>query len=224
MLALGSAAITGNSLGYFDGEELAPFVVEKLPLPLEDVWLFALKLHVIAAVFALPSCLLLLSRTFLRKAPAAHRWLGRVTGGVVLLGLAPSGFYLSLFAKGGWSSTLGFALSGAIVVGAMVQGIRTARAKRFAEHKRWTLHVLAQLSVAVSSRAMLLAFDAANVDPDLAYSVSLWLPVLASAAAVELLAGSPLRSLSHAWRNHEALHRPRHTHPRNFDLRGAAER
>ena len=40
-LALGSAAITRGSLGYF-GEDMAPFVIEKLPVPFEEMWLRAL--------------------------------------------------------------------------------------------------------------------------------------------------------------------------------------
>jgi len=82
-------------------------------------------------------------------------------------------------------------LSGAIVATAMVQGVRTARARRLVEHRRWVLHVLAQLSVAVTSRAMLFAFDAAAVDEQLAYLVSLWVPVVGSFALVELLSNRP---------------------------------
>src|SRR5262245_48940532 len=115
VLALGSALITWSSLVYFDADEYAPFVLEKLelPVPNEARYIHALQLHVIAAAFALPACLLLISRTLMRRAPRVHRWLGRITGTVTVLGLAPSGFYLSLYAKGGLLSTMGFMLSGA---------------------------------------------------------------------------------------------------------------
>ena len=203
-LAAGSAAIAYGSLVYFDAEELPPFVIEKLPLPMEDLWLFALKAHVVAAAFALPACIILSLKVMLRY-PRVHRWLGRATGAAVLFALAPSGFYLSLFAKGGIASTLGFALSGVIVVVAMVKGIATARRGDYVAHRRFTLHVLAQLSVAVTSRALLFALDAANVDPDRAYLFSLWAPVLLSALAVELLVSrrNPTRR-----KHHEAVVRP----------------
>lgn len=197
-LAAGSLVIAAGSLAYF-GEDLAPFVVEKLPLPLEDLWLRALQLHVVAAAVCLPGCLLLSLTVVIRRAPRLHRWLGRITGALVLLALVPSGLYLAWFAKGGTWSTVGFLLSGAIVAVAMVQGVRAARARRFVEHRRWVLHVLAQLSVAVTSRAMLFGFDAANVDEQLAYLVSLWLPVVGSFGLVELLAprsGSRVRTAS----------------------------
>jgi hypothetical protein len=190
-LTLGSAFITFGSFDYFRTDRPA-FVIEKLPLPWEEVWLGALRVHVVAAAFALPGCLLLMSKTALTRAPRLHRWAGRVTAAVVLLALVPSGCYLALFAKAGLLSTAGFSLSGGIVAAAMVQGVREARARRFAAHRRCALHVLAQLSVAVTSRAMLLGFDAIGLDPERAYLIALWLPVAASALAVELI----------SWRNH----------------------
>jgi hypothetical protein len=222
-LAAGSAAITSASLVYFD-EDLAPFVLEKLPLPLEDVWMLALRVHVVAAAICLPGCLLLSLGIVLRRARRFHRWVGRVTGAVVLLALVPSGLYLSWFAKGGLPSTVGFMVSGAIVAAAMVQGIRAARARRFLDHRRWVLHVLAQLSVAVTSRAMLFAFDAAAVDESLAYLVSLWVPVAGSFGLVELLSTRTrirTRTTTPAWRTHEAPVDARHPHLVPYDLRRA---
>lgn len=209
VLAIGSAAITRASLVYFDADEYAPFVLEKLelPLPSEQRYLLALQTHVIAAAVALPACLALLSRTLLRRAPRVHRWLGRLTGGVTVLALAPSGFYLSLYAKGGLAGTLGFMLSGAIVVVAMVCAVREARARRFAAHRRFVLHVVAQMAVAVISRAMLVLAHVAGYDHEAAYLVSLWIPVVCCAAAVECLAGPvvPFRRNHASSRDRRAL-------------------
>jgi hypothetical protein len=199
-LAAGSALIARGSVAYFDPEEIAPFVLEKLPLADEARYLLTLQVHVVAAAFALPGCLALVSTTLLRRLPRLHRWLGRLVGGAVVFALVPSGFALSLHATGGLPSTLGFVATGAITLVAMVQGVRTARARRFAEHRRWVWHVLAQLSVAVTSRALLLAFDAAAVDPERAYVISLWLPVVGSALIVEALTRTTPLSLP--WRTH----------------------
>ena len=153
-LGVGALVIGWASRVYFASDELAPFVIEKLPLPHEDLWLAALKVHVVAASFALPACLLLSWKRMLRV-PRTHRWLGRATGAVILAALVPSGLYLSRFAKGGAPATVGFALSGLIVAVAMVWGIGRARAKDYIGHRRCMLHVLAQLSVAVTSRTLL---------------------------------------------------------------------
>lgn len=204
LCAAGSAAITAGSVGYFDPDEWPAFVIEKLPLAterLETLWLLALRVHVVAAAFALPGCLLLCSQRLMRKAPAAHRWLGRMVGVVVLGMLCPSGLIMAFFAKAGVWSTVGFILTGIITGGAMLWGIRQARRRNFVAHRRAVFHVLAQLSVAVTSRAMLFALHAAGMEPDAAYLLALWLPVVGSALAVELAVRGPPLPLS-VWRSH----------------------
>lgn len=197
-LATGALVIGWASRVYFASDELAPFVIEKLPLPHEELWLSALKVHVVAASFALPACLLLSWKRMLRF-PRTHRWLGRVTGAIILAALVPSGLYLSLYAKGGAPATVGFALSGMIVAAAMVWGVGRARAKDYAGHRRCMLHVLAQLSVAVTSRTLLPLLDAVGIDPDPAYLFALWAPVLAGVGFVEIcLVRRPHRRSSHA--------------------------
>ncbi len=183
-ITLGAAAIAKASFGYF-GEEMPLFVVEKLPLPYEETWLRVLKFHVAASLFCLPACLLLLSTSALKRLRGLHRWLGRITGMVTLLVLVPSGAYMAFFAKGGVLGTIGFLLTGTIVAVAMVLGIHAARRRRIVEHRRWMLHVAAQMSVAVISRVMMLGFDAFAFDPSAAYLISLWLPVIGGFLVVE---------------------------------------
>lgn len=191
-LAFGAVLIAKASLVYWDDDEYAPFVLEKLelPVPNEERYVWVLQLHVVAAIFALPACLVLMSRVVMRRAPRFHRWLGRVNAAVTLLALVPTGAYLSRFATGGMPSTLGFLTSGAIIAIAMVMGIRSARARSLIAHRRWMLHVVAQMAVAVVSRAMLIAADAAGFHPVHAYIACLWLPVVGCALFVELLTGS----------------------------------
>jgi uncharacterized membrane protein len=184
LLAVGAGLIAAGSLVYFT-DERPPFLLEKLPLPGEALWLAAVRVHVVSAVLALPACLLLSWERALRKVPRVHRWLGRATALLILLGAVPSGFYLALFAKGGLPSTLGFWLSGAITAAAMVEAVRRARAGDFVAHRRAALHVLAQLSVAVTSRTMLVALAAIGWDETRSYLLSLWLPVVGSALLVE---------------------------------------
>ncbi|WP_394823537.1 DUF2306 domain-containing protein [Pendulispora albinea] len=189
VMALGAAFITASSLVYFEQDELAPFVIERLPLRFEALWLVSLRVHVVAAMVAFPLCILLMTRTLQRRA-VLHRWLGRIAGTVILFALVPSGAVLSLEAKGGPLVSAGFLLSGALVAWFVVKGVRAARRKEMAAHRRAMMHVFAQMSVAVTSRALLFAFDAAGMSPDVAYVVALWCPVLASAAVAESLAGS----------------------------------
>jgi uncharacterized membrane protein len=194
MLA-GAALITAASLVYFDTETLPPFVIEKFPLRFEALWLLSLRVHMASALLAFPLCLLLMTRSSQRR-PRWHRWLGRVSGALVLLALVPSGVVLAFAAKGGVGVSVGFLLSAAIVAVGMVQAIAAARRREFLSHRRAAWHVVAQLSVAVTSRVSLVLLDVIGVDPELSYLISLWVPVLASAALVELAATRTDSSLS----------------------------
>ena len=187
-MALGAAFITASSLAYFDLRELPPFAVEKLPVRLSTLWLASLRVHVAAALVSLPLCIVLMMRMVQRRR-AVHRWLGRVAGVVVLCALAPSGAVLAFDAKGGALVTAGFLLSDAVVGLFMVKGIAAARRRDLVAHRRAMGHVFAQMSVAVTSRAMLVVLDGAAVSPDLAYLVALWLPVVGSGVAAELFCG-----------------------------------
>jgi len=181
VMLVGAAFITASSLAYFDLETLPPFVVEKLPVRFESLWLASLRIHVATALLSFPLCLALMTRSLQRRL-AWHRGLGRVTGGLVLFALVPSGVVLAFDAKGGVGVTAGFLLSAAIVAWFMVRGVAAARRRDVAAHRRAMRHVVAQMSVAVTSRALLVLLDAGGLDPDVAYVVALWGPVLASAA------------------------------------------
>jgi len=100
-LLAGSAVITWGSVSYLTDRGLHPFVLDKEPLPFRSLWLGALYIHIAAASWSLPACVLLSSRRVLARAPRLHRWLGRTTSLVLLLGLCPSGFVLSSTAQGG---------------------------------------------------------------------------------------------------------------------------
>jgi uncharacterized membrane protein len=187
-MLLGAVFITLSSLIYFEPGTVAPFILEKLPLRFEKLWRLALQVHVASALVTFPACILLMTR-WVQRRRALHRNLGRITGMVVVLALVPSGLILSAEAKGGVWVSLGFVLSGLIVLGAMVRGVLAARQGRMVVHAHAMRHVFAQMSVAVTSRTMLVLLDMGGVDPSVAYVAALWVPVLGSALAAEALSG-----------------------------------
>jgi threonine/homoserine/homoserine lactone efflux protein len=191
LMLLGSALISVMSLPYFDFETLPPFVIEKLPLRFEALWLGALRVHVAAAALSFPLCLALMTRSLQRRV-GFHRWLGRVSGGLMLCALLPSGIVLAFDAKGGPVVSAGFLLSALIIAIALILGVRAARRRDLILHGRAMRHVLGQMSVAVVSRALIVALDAIGVDPDVAYVAALWGPVLASVLVVEWQSRRPL--------------------------------
>jgi hypothetical protein len=191
---VGTALITASSLAYFDFATLPPFVIEKLPVRFETLWLASLRIHVASALLSFPLCLLLMTR-WLQRRRTWHRWIGRFAGALVLIALVPSGVVLAFDAKGGRVVTAGFLLSAAIVACCTIRGIVAARRRDLVSHRRMMRHVVGQMSVAVVSRAMIVGFDAMGLDPDVAYVVALWGPVLAAVAVVELVSLERTRSL-----------------------------
>jgi uncharacterized membrane protein len=185
LMVAGWALIAQASLEYADFENLPGFVLEKLPVRFEALWMFSLRAHVASAVITFPLCIVLMTR-WLQRRPIVHRWLGRIAGTLMLGVLVPTGAILAFDAKGGPIVSAGFLLSGAIVAVAGVQGIMAARRRDLVTHRRAMRHVFAQMSVAVSSRVLMLALDSGGMDPDRAYVVALWVPVLTSAAFAEL--------------------------------------
>jgi len=181
----GFGLIASASLEYFDFGTLPGFMIEKLPLRFESLWLFSLRAHVASALLTFPLCIVLMTR-FLQRRPALHRVLGRITGIAILLVLVPSGAVLALNAKGGALVSAGFLLSGAIVGGFMVRGVLAARRRDLVTHRHAMRHVFAQMSVAVSSRVLMILLDRFGMHPELAYVIALWGPVVASALVVEL--------------------------------------
>ena len=185
LMLAGFGLIASASLEYFDFDTLPAFMLEKLPLRFESLWLFSLRAHVASALLTFPLCIVLMTR-FLQRRPALHRVLGRITGIAILLVLVPSGAVLALNAKGGALVSAGFLLSGAIVGGFMVRGVLAARRRDLVTHRHAMRHVFAQMSVAVSSRVLMILLDRFGMHPELAYVIALWGPVVASALVVEL--------------------------------------
>ncbi len=202
----GGVLIAHACLAYVREGDMHPFVLEKLPLAHERIWMAALYVHLVTAPVAMLGCLVLTAPALVRKLPRVHRWLGRFVGLAVLAAVVPSGVFLAFTARGGLASTIGFLASGAIVAWAMVGAIVAARHGRFAEHRRYTAHVVAQMSVAATSRIMLVALSAASFEGENAYVAALWLPVVASALIAESMFAARVHPPARAsGRNHESF-------------------
>lgn len=185
LMAAGVWMLWSASFTYLEYGTHHPFILEKLPLSHPDVFRAALYVHVPSALLALPACLVLSLPGLRHRFPRAHRWLGRISGALVVLAVTPSGLYLAFFAHGGLVTTAGFWLTGGIAAYAMLRSVASARAGRVQEHRRYSMHVTAQLSVAVFSRFMLVGFESAGLYATWAYVAALWIPVALGALVVE---------------------------------------
>ena len=53
-MAAGAALIATASCAYFNFDNVPPFVIEKLPVRFEALWLASLRVHVAAAIISFP--------------------------------------------------------------------------------------------------------------------------------------------------------------------------
>lgn len=189
VMAAGVWMLWSVSYAYVELGATHPFILEKLPLAHPELFRAALYMHVPSALLSLPACLLLSMASLRQRFRRTHRVIGRITAALVGLGVVPTGLYLAFFAQGGLVTTAGFWLTGGIAGYAMLRSVVCARAGDFHEHRRYSLHVTAQLSVAVLSRFMLVAFESAGLYATWAYVAALWVPVVTCALAAEWLAG-----------------------------------
>jgi uncharacterized membrane protein len=210
-MAVAICAMLEASASYLDLGVLHPIYLDKLPLPHPQLWLTALYVHVPSALLSLPACLLLSAAWPRRRWPRLHRWLGRFAGVLVVFAAVPSGLYLAFFAEGGWPSTLGFLLTSVITLVAMLKSVAAVRAGHIAAHRRYSAHVTAQLSVAVSSRILLIGAELFELRESWVYAAALWLPVLASAAVAEWVV-RPRNTASSKGTHHETPVLPRAVH------------
>jgi uncharacterized membrane protein len=212
LVCAGTWLMLEASQSYLDLGEAHPFFLEKLPLSQPRLWLASLYVHVPSALFALPACLVLLAQRVRARWPRFHRWLGRLTALLVLGAVVPSGMYLALFAQGGLVTTLGFWLTGLITFVAMLKSVLSARARDMRAHRRFSAHVVAQLSVAVFSRFLLVGVELLGVYSEWAYVAALWLPVIGCALGAEIITNPGVFSLWKGWRRHEQAAARPHPH------------
>jgi uncharacterized membrane protein len=205
VMGVGIWLMFSASASYLELRGAHPFFLEKLPLAHPKLWWAALYVHVPCALFALPACLLLLVGQVRARFPRFHRWLGRVTGALLLCAVVPSGMYLAFFAQGGLISTLGFWLTGLIVFAAMLRSIRSARARNMKAHRRFSTHVAAQLAVAVVSRFALIGAEEIGLYGEWVYIAALWIPVCGCAVVAELSTGPRLFSSTKGSRHEELV-------------------
>lgn len=119
--------------------------------------------HVGAAPIALIVGALQFNQSIRSKRPAIHRWLGRIYVAAVMVG-GISGLGLAVNAIGGPLAGLGFGLLAVLWMVFSVQGVRMARARQFAKHRRWMIRSFALTFAAVTLRIYLAGFLIAGVE------------------------------------------------------------
>ena len=182
-----SVLLVINTIPYFDFSKSHPFIHERLPLFNISLYSFCFYTHIAAGILCITSVLIQFSQVILQKQTKLHIWSGRIYVFVVLLIAAPTGMFMSFFAKGSVMEKILFMLMAIIWLYTTVRGVETILKKNVKAHKQWMIRSYAMALTAVTFRIYHIVFHLLAWDHLANYEISLWISVLGNIAFAEVL-------------------------------------
>ncbi|MFI5149618.1 MAG: DUF2306 domain-containing protein [Bacteroidia bacterium] len=186
-LILLSLLLVYNTIPYFSFKPDSSFLIERISLYGKAVWKYSFYFHIAAGSLCILTALIQFSSWILKKRKKIHVVAGKIYVFVVLLIGAPTGLFMTFFAKGGIAERACFMAMAVFWFYTTYKGfVAAAIEKNFLSHKFWMIRSYAMALTAVSFRVyhilfLLLGFS--NYDN---YAVSLWISVLGNAAIAEV--------------------------------------
>lgn len=107
-------------------------------LPDPSMWTLMIRFHILLALIALLTGPLGVIKRIRVKSIHFHRWNGRLYALSILLNFIP-GIYVSFFATGGWSSTVGFLILNILWLGTTIMGYFFIKRKNMILHSQWMI-------------------------------------------------------------------------------------
>lgn len=181
-----SLLLVYNTLPYFSFDKNFSFIEERSLLFSNTLYNASFYIHIFAGSVCILTALVQFSRYILKKTKKIHVWSGRIYVFVVLLLGAPTGLYMSFFAKGSfWERSL-FLFMAAFWFYTTLKGLNTILRKEVLAHKTWMIRSYAMALTAVTFRVYHIAFYLLGWDHLANYELSLWISVLGNMLLAEL--------------------------------------
>ncbi|HEU4718819.1 MAG TPA: DUF2306 domain-containing protein [Bacteroidia bacterium] len=183
-----SLLLVQQTIPYFSFRPDSNFLIERLALYAKPVWKISFYIHITAGMFCILTALLQFSSWILKKRKKIHVTAGKIYVFVVLLLGAPSGFYMTFFAKGGYWERACFMLMAVFWFYSTYRGFATAaREKNYVAHKYWMIRSYAMALTAVSFRVLHIVFHQYGMNDFDNYAISLWISVFGNALIAEAI-------------------------------------
>lgn len=183
-----SLLLVWNTIPYFTFDLNMPFLAERAVLVEKAVWKICFYLHISAGALCITSSLIQFSSWIMRKRKKIHVISGKIYVFVVLLIGAPTGLYMTYFAKGGYAERAAFLAMAVFWFFTTYKGFVTAaRDKNFVAHKHWMIRSYAMALTAVTFRIYHILFDEVGMDKFDNYSVSLWISIIGNWLIAEFI-------------------------------------
>lgn len=167
-----------NTLPYFSFSKNFDFIEERSFLFKSNFYNSCFYIHIAAGALCIATALIQFSRYILKKTKWIHRFSGKIYVFVVLFLGAPTGLYMSFFAKGSFLERALFLFMAAWWFITTLYGFTTIHKKNVLAHKIWMMRSYAMAMTAVTFRVYHIVFYLLGWDHLENYELSLWISVI----------------------------------------------
>lgn len=186
-VAFFSLLLIRNTIPYFNFSQKFSFIQERAVLFLRPTYKLSFYIHIFAGMLCIGTAFLQFSSYILRKRKAIHIWSGRVYVMVVLLLGAPTGLYMSFFAKGSGAERGLFMFMALSWFFFTLKGFTTILQKNVLAHKAWMIRSYTMAMTAITFRVYYIILYLFNVALTKNYEISLWISVVGNLLVAELV-------------------------------------
>lgn len=173
-----SLIIAYNSIDMIHLDTSSGFLAEKQEALQVIGWKPSFVIHLL---FGIP-CLLLpigqFSKRMLKNNPKLHSNIGKAYTYTTLFLVAPTGMYMSFWAKEGLWSTLGFFITGVALSITTLKGLTTFKNGNLKGHVEWMTRSYAVATSAITFRLLHLYFHSIGLEYHFNYILSIWMSLL----------------------------------------------
>ncbi|MBL7727662.1 MAG: DUF2306 domain-containing protein [Dinghuibacter sp.] len=182
-----SLLLVYNTIPYFSFSTDFSFIEERIILFAKPLYSWCFYIHIFAGMWCITTALLQFSSWILKKRKKIHIWSGKIYVFVVLILGAPTGMYMSFFAKGTLAERLLFMFMAIVWFVTTVRGLQAVHEKNIISHKNWMIRSYTMAMTAVTFRIYHIIFYLLGWDHSDNYEISLWISVVGNILAAEYL-------------------------------------
>lgn len=176
-----------NTLPYFSFSKDFSFIRERTMLFESSVYYASFYVHIAAGAFCIATALIQFSSYILKKRTKLHIYSGKIYVFVVLILGAPTGLYMSFFAKGSFYERSLFLFMAVFWFFTTYQGLKSILARNVLAHKIWMMRSYSMALTAVTFRVYHIVFYLLGWDHLENYEISLWISVIGNMLVAEYL-------------------------------------
>jgi hypothetical protein len=180
-----SLLLVRNTIPYYNFSQSFSFIEERALLFAKPVYYWSFYLHIGAGMFCITASLVQFSTYILKRRRKIHIWSGKIYVFVVLLIGAPTGLYMSFFAKGSFWERALILFMAIFWFLTTWWGLKTIKEKNVLAHKIWMIRSYSMAMTAVTFRIYHIVFYVLDWNHLKNYEISLWISVLGNMLIAE---------------------------------------